>query len=272
MNAAYCESGPTSREKTKVLHSTVNRMILNNLGIGYTGDGDGLPNRKERTIKAGGQSWKPDGFFYMDCGCDSLVTPRGGVIDYKAPMSNIPQNLQNVIKTISGESTRVRPYGYTMAAFFLLPDQAPYFDSKGRVKSIQKVTDSMLSEIVKYSQIGRGNDGSCDLVGVCLYHLDGFKMDEVYDKEDYAKMLKDFSGNITYVPNKNISTNGRFIYNDPVLFSKTYASMVSKRFSGTGKNKTFAELFQETPIDEQEKYLIAHGKIAEVPECLFVYR
>ena len=94
-------------------------------------------------------------------------------------------------------------------------------------------------------------------------------MDDVYDKEDYGEMLKEFSDPVVYATSKNIATSGKFIFNDPNLFAQTYANMIRKEFGGTGKEKTFVELFLETPLDEQEKYLISQGKIVEVPVCLF---
>lgn len=265
MNKGYFESS-RGKEKVYPMHSHINKLISSTLGKNYDGHGYGLMNENEFVLTTNSNvKWKPDGFFHLEVPDISLVIPKGLAIDYKAPFSNILQNDQNFLKALSGEATRTRPYGNLFAAFIMVPETAPYFTKEGKLDHMEKCAESVVSEWKKWALSDNSIDGSPDLVGVCVYRLKGFDYSNIFDREDFINLLKDFNGVVEFAETKSGITTDRFIYNDIVLFAKNAAKMLVNKFGGTKKDKTFADLFLETPISEQEKYLVEHGKLTYVP-------
>lgn len=264
MNCGYRESA-RGRAKTYPLHSEMNRKILENLGGDFDGRGDGMLEESEHTIVTECGSWKPDGFFHSQVGNFDLIKPKGGTVDYKAPYSNINQNILNMSRILKGEASTIRPYGYEFSAFVITPDKVPYFDENGVVTKIEDVGKKLVDEMFQYSKLRSSLDCAPDLIGMCVYKMTDFDYKSIFTKGDYAKAVSEYDGPIEYVYYPGIESNDRFIYNDPDKYASVYSNMIRSEFSGTSKRKTFAELFQETPYEEQEKYLVEHGKLTFIP-------
>lgn len=263
----YC--GERTRNKIEPLHSTMNNLILENLGNGYEGHGYGMVDQSEYTLRTDTNSkWRPDGFFHREVSDISLTQPKGGALDYKAPYSNFWQNNQNAIKALSGEATKVRPYGNIFGAFIMVQDRAPYFDKEGKFVKLENFSKNVVSEWEKWALTNNSIDGAPDIVGVCIYHLNGFDYSKVFDKEDYANELNEFNGTVDFVEVEGVTSTDRFVFNNPNLFAENFSKMLKNRFGGTEKSKSFFELFLETPISEQEKYLVEHGKLSYVPSYI----
>ncbi len=264
MNCGYRESA-RGRAKTYPLHSEMNIKILENLGGDFDARGDGMPEENEHAIMTECGSWKPDGFFYPQVDNFDLIKPKGGAVDYKAPYSNIAQNVLNMSRILKGEASTIRPYGYTFSAFLLIPDRVPYFDDNNVLIRIEEIGRKLAGEMLQYSKLSNSLDCSPDLIGMCVYKMTDFNYNTIFTKDDYANALSEYDGPIEYVYYPEIKSEGRFIYNNPNEYAFIYANMIKSKFSGTSKRKSFAELFQETPYEEQEKYLISQGKITFIP-------
>lgn len=268
MNKGY-HDGERTKGKVEPLHSAMNGLILGHLGDGYEGHGYGMADQSEYTLRTSTNSkWRPDGFFHREVSDISLTQPKGGAVDYKAPYSNFWQNNQNAIKTLSGEATKVRPYGNIFGAFIMAQDQIPYFDKGGKFIKLENCSKNVVSEWRKWAMTDNSIDGAPDIVGVCIYHLNGFDYSKVFDKEDYADELDRFNGSVDFVDIEGVTQTDRFILNNPRLFAENFSKMLRNRFGGTMKKKSFFELFLETPIAEQERYLIEHGKLSYVPSSI----
>lgn len=264
MNCGYRES-VSGTAKTYPLHSEMNRKILANLGDDFDGRGNGMVEEREHTIVTECGSWKSDGFFHPHVGDFDLTKPKGGAVDYKAPYSNINQNVYNTSRILKGEASTIRPFGYEFSAFVVVPDKVPYFNDDETVTKIENIGKKVVDEMLQYSSLTSSLDCAPDLIGVCVYKMTDFNYDDIFTKDDYAKAISEYDGPIEYVYYPGIESNGRFIYNDPDKFASVYAEMIKSKFSRTSKGKTFVELFQETSYEEQEKYLIEHGKLTFIP-------
>lgn len=227
----YCDKGATSSRKVYPLHSYGNNEILANLTEEYEGHGYGLGDDKEHTIDTGLGNWKADGYFSKAKNRYRLVYPQGMAIDYKCPMSNISQNKNNLLTTIKGISSTIRPFGYGFGTFIMLPDESLWFKNDGSIKCREiKVTETLLKEITELSSLSP-KKYQCvpDLIGICSYKLP-LDYSTIKTKDDFIEAIKSCdTEKIDYVFYDTITPNERFIYNDPDAFFKKFSEMAMKK-------------------------------------------
>ena len=260
MNRGYQKSA-TGRAKIYPLHAEVNKAIRKRLGRNFSTFGYGGDNEVECTIKSQSGHWKPDGFFGLKSQVSKGIL-RGGTIDYKAPYSNVYQNIGNVISALRSEAAVVRPAGNLFTGFVMVPETVPYFNSDGTVRNLESPARKFAKDLNAFANSDSSFDGSPDLIGFCAYRLPGLDLSKIKTKDEYTKALAEYNGRIEYVNLEGIKSNGKFIFNNPDEFVKRYSEMVSEHFSENASVEEYMKLFSQTPIEDQIKYLMQQGKLA----------
>lgn len=261
MNKGY-RKGVTGKAKIYPLHNEINRGIRNGLGDKFFTYGYGGDNEAECTIRSQSGHWKPDGFFGQKRQVNNGIL-NGGTIDYKAPYSNIIQNIGNVIGAFRSDAAVVRPEGNLFAGFIMVPEVAPYFTSDGKVRNLEHPVKKFAKELKNYANSDSSYDASPDLIGFVAYRMPGLDFSTIKTKRDYIKAITNYKGDIEFVNVEGVESDDKFIINDPETFVNKYVGMISSRYTENECESEYMKLFSQTPIEEQIKYLVAQGVLAQ---------
>ena len=119
-----------SNKKLIVLHSAIADNIKRKLGNRYEIKALGIGDGKEgRTVGR-----------YMEKTVDILISKNGedlAGIGVKFVMNNYSQNANNYFENMLGETANIRTNNKEYFQIFILPEEVPYFDKKGKIKNKQ---------------------------------------------------------------------------------------------------------------------------------------
>ena len=264
MNEGY-RRGATGPTKLKPLHEAMNQAIALKLGSDYTAQGYGVGEGVECTVKTpNGGHWKPDLFVRRSSMPKTSSLTNGGTVDYKIPFSNVNQNIINYIGTFRSSASLVRPHGTLFGGFIMVNEQVPYFDKKGVVVKIETPAIKIVKELQSYAKTHNALDGAPDVIGLAVYRLTDFDYSKIFTKDEYIEALSDYNGKVEFVSIEGIKSEGNFLFNDFNGFIDKYVELVNKKFSGTSKEDSYANLFLRTPVEDQKRYLIEHNLLMDV--------
>ena len=190
MNKGY-RKGATGKAKIYPLHVKLNGAIRKTLGKNFSTLGYGGDKEAECTIRSQSGHWKPDGFFGLKSQVNKGVL-KGGTIDYKAPYSNIMQNIGNTISALRSEAAVVRPAGNLFTGFIMVPETAPYFSSDGTIKYFENPARKFAKDLDNFANSDSSLDGSPDLIGFCAYRLPDLDTSKLKTKEEYTEALSNY--------------------------------------------------------------------------------
>lgn len=145
--STYLQTGPRSNEKLKILHGFIAERIQNKLGSSYTVFSYGVGNNKESNIS--GRYINKN----VDIGIFKGRRPLAGIA-IKFVMSNYSQNSNNYFENMLGETANIRCEGVLYFQIIILIQNAPYFDKRGCVKKLEKITSHNLA---KYAVLSNDN-------------------------------------------------------------------------------------------------------------------
>lgn len=143
----YLETGSRSNEKLKILHGAIATDLKERLGNDYVVHSLGYNDNKE--VEMSGR--------YMNKKVDIAVEIGNEVkaaIALKFIMRNYSQNSNNYFENMLGETANIRAAGRPYFQIIIIPSKVPYFDRKGKIKKIEKITFHNLS---KYIMLSRDN-------------------------------------------------------------------------------------------------------------------
>ena len=142
----YLKTSSQSNEKLKVLHKFIAQELSKKHG--KKNEIRSLGIKKKKKIKGR----------YFDKTVDITILKNGldiAGIGVKFVMSNYAQNAINYFENMLGETANIRCARSGYFHIIIIPNNAPYFDSNGKILKIEK-----LSNLSKYIMLSKDNAGA----------------------------------------------------------------------------------------------------------------
>jgi hypothetical protein len=137
----FLETHPRSNKKLIVLHGAIADDIENRLGKMYEIRSLGIGNNKEG---------KMDGR-YMEKTVDILISKNKkdiAGIGVKFVMNNYSQNSNNYFENMLGETANIRTNNGAYFQIFILPEEMPYYNKKGKIIRWEKITNHNVEKYI----------------------------------------------------------------------------------------------------------------------------
>ncbi len=210
----FLTTGSRSNEKLKILHKAIAEDIVARLETNYSVKSLGIDNGKEETIYGK----------YIDKKVDITILKNDVVIagiGVKFVMQNYSQNSNNYFENMLGETANIRCANTPYFQIFIIPEELPYYDSKGNLKKWETFSKHNSS---KYLILSRDNiDTFVHTPNKTLLFV--VRLPEVtYKIKTRQEYINYYSGISNLKVEKSIIDYGSFsnavIYNDYEEFAK----------------------------------------------------
>lgn len=179
----YLDTGSRSNEKLKILHGAIARDLSNRLGTEYKIHSLGFGDNKEKGMIGR----------YMEKKVDIGIEKNKdviGAIALKFIMRNYSQNSNNYFENMLGETANIRAAGKPYFQIVVLPSKIPYFNDKGIITHIEKISEHNLEKYINLS-----NDNISDFLHTpnktLIYLIDLPKLPATINtREEYIEFYK----------------------------------------------------------------------------------
>lgn len=211
----FLKTSARSNKKLKILHGAIAKDIKEGLGKSYVIHSLGFEKGKE--IKINGR--------YMNKTVDIAVSKDKddlAGIGVKFVMNNYSQNSNNYFENMLGETANIRANKKKYFQIFILPEELPYYDNKGKIKHWEKITNNNIDKYIKLSNDDEDVFFHTPIKTLILIvRLPSLDTNNINSKKKYKKHYLDI-GNIKLELSKNIVNNfgERVVFNDYETFIK----------------------------------------------------